>query len=477
MLTTFMRKLVYQGDHGIIRHLMSIMLVIYILHTLLIVPALAILLYDRKGESIFPSFKNRYTLFVVIAVFLVTLFVISIFATNQFHSSIDPVYLLLSESEVADYGFVLYLLVFIFIIGIPTFLMYLSIGMLSNPLSMLLSHKNANGPDLFNTGPIVQYVENEDKASDPEDYITSTEWAGISGVTLSSLQKSLVVEKTHEQTIVIKSEFSKGWVTRMIEGHPKINIQSFGTTGVLIMVYSCFLLICLLSGLYSRIRYGEWNYGLLVLDETQADTLFDRVLYLADEYHLDYIVFVLSFSCLCSWKGKSQLEFVCSWVQYPCFYYSLNPSSNPSYLRYLNTSAVTMLEFTFNNATAVILTLSVISIMAPQYTMFGTQTIGSDGTVCTLRTAAFHPIECELSSVASFLVAAEAQSVVFGYGEIIVCVLLILVVFVVALWPFISSYCIQILPYGISEFFETMNWTRFGSQKKDEGEIVVGDLF
>ena len=136
-----------------------------------------------------------------------------------------------------------------------------------------------------------------------------------------------------------------------------------------------------------------------------------------------------------------------------------------------------MLEFTFNNATAVILTLSVISIMAPQYTMFGTQTIGSDGTVCTLRTAAFHPIECELSSVASFLVAAEAQSVVFGYGEIIVCVLLILVVFVVALWPFTSSYCIQILPYGISEFFETMNWTRFGSQKKDEGEIVVGDLF
>ena len=37
-----------------------------------------------------------------------------------------------------------------------------------------------------------------------------------------------MVEKTHEQTIVIKSEFSKGWVTRMIEGHPKINIQSFG---------------------------------------------------------------------------------------------------------------------------------------------------------------------------------------------------------------------------------------------------------
>ena len=38
----FIIRLVYQGDHGIIRHLMSIMLVIYILHTLLIVPALAV---------------------------------------------------------------------------------------------------------------------------------------------------------------------------------------------------------------------------------------------------------------------------------------------------------------------------------------------------------------------------------------------------------------------------------------------------
>lgn len=135
-----------------------------------------------------------------------------------------------------------------------------------------------------------------------------------------------------------------------------------------------------------------------------------------------------------------------------------------------------MLIFAFNNATAVILTLSVVSIMAPQYTMFGTQTI-ADSSICTLRTAAYYPVECELSSVSSFLVAAEAQSIVFGFGEIIVCILLILVVFIVALWPFISSYCMQVLPYGFSEFFETMNWTRFGTQRKDESEIVVGDLF
>ena len=40
--TYLIGRLVYQGDHGIIRHFMSIMLVIYILHTLLIVPALAV---------------------------------------------------------------------------------------------------------------------------------------------------------------------------------------------------------------------------------------------------------------------------------------------------------------------------------------------------------------------------------------------------------------------------------------------------
>lgn len=46
------------------------------------------------------------------------------------------------------------------------------------------------------------------------------------------------------------------------------------------------------------------------------------------------------------------------------------PLRNPSYLRYLNTSAVTMLEFTFNVATAVIQILSMMSIMAPQVRLF-----------------------------------------------------------------------------------------------------------
>lgn len=38
----------------------------------------------------------------------------------------------------------------------------------------------------------------------------------------------------------------------------------------------------------------------------------------------------------------------------------------PTWLQYMNTHSVTMLEFTLNAATAVIMTLSFISIMAPQ---------------------------------------------------------------------------------------------------------------
>lgn len=38
----------------------------------------------------------------------------------------------------------------------------------------------------------------------------------------------------------------------------------------------------------------------------------------------------------------------------------------PTWLQYMNTHSVTMLEFTLNAATAVVMTLSFISIMAPQ---------------------------------------------------------------------------------------------------------------
>ena len=39
---------------------------------------------------------------------------------------------------------------------------------------------------------------------------------------------------------------------------------------------------------------------------------------------------------------------------------------HPTWLQYMSTRSVTMLEFTFNAATAVVMTLSFISIMAPQ---------------------------------------------------------------------------------------------------------------
>ena len=114
--------------------------------------------------------------------------------------------------------------------------------------------------------------------------------------------------------------------------------------------------------------------------------------------------------------------------------------------------------------------------MLSLYTMFGTQTLPDGVTMCTLRNAEQYPVNCELSAVASFFVAAESQTMVFGVLEIVVDFFLILVVFVVALWPFISSFCRGVFPLSLVEFFEKMNWTRFGSPKKEE-EVVIGDLF
>ena len=113
--------------------------------------------------------------------------------------------------------------------------------------------------------------------------------------------------------------------------------------------------------------------------------------------------------------------------------------------------------------------------------MFGTQappsSVSSTHPVCTLANAHLYPIECQLSSVSSFLIAAESQTIVFGFIEIVACILMIIVVFVEAVWPFIAPYCSRILPLGLVEYFETMNWTQFGAKKQDESEVVVGDLF
>lgn len=50
--------------------------------------------------------------------------------------------------------------VFIYLIGVPTFILYSAIGMLSSPLSVLVAIKSPEkGPDLFTSGPVVQYVD------------------------------------------------------------------------------------------------------------------------------------------------------------------------------------------------------------------------------------------------------------------------------------------------------------------------------
>ena len=50
---------------------------------------------------------------------------------------------------------------------------------------------------------------------------------GLGGTSIASLQKSLIDAKPHKQKqdIVIRSEFNKGWVTKLIEHHPLVHIQ------------------------------------------------------------------------------------------------------------------------------------------------------------------------------------------------------------------------------------------------------------
>lgn len=50
----------------------------------------------------------------------------------------------------------------------------------------------------------------------------------MSGTSIAALQKSLIDAKPHKQKqdIVIRSEFNKGWVTKMVEQHPQVHIQN-----------------------------------------------------------------------------------------------------------------------------------------------------------------------------------------------------------------------------------------------------------
>ena len=64
--------------------------------------------------------------------------------------------------------------------------------------------------------------------------------------------------------------------------------------------------------------------------------------------------------------------------------------------------------------------------------------------------------------MSSFFVTLDAQTLVFGWLEVLIPFIVLVVVLVVVLWPFVSQYLVNVIPYSAFNFFETMNWMQFG---------------
>ena len=64
-------------------------------------------------------------------------------------------------SEVYDYCYIIYVLVFIYLLGIVPSIFYLSIGLVVSPLSQIIRHhEKSEMNDLFiSSVPIVQYID------------------------------------------------------------------------------------------------------------------------------------------------------------------------------------------------------------------------------------------------------------------------------------------------------------------------------
>lgn len=107
--------------------------------------------------------------------------------------------------------------------------------------------------------------------------------------------------------------------------------------------------------------------------------------------------------------------------------------------------------------------------------MFGIQRYMENNVLydCNLARAYLHKEECQLSSVASFFVAAESQCFVFGIVELVVCILLMVVMLIVAVWPLISQHVMNYIPISIFNFFETTNWSKLN---KNEGTSLTKSL-
>ena len=94
--------------------------------------------------------------------------------------------------------------------------------------------------------------------------------------------------------------------------------------------------------------------------------------------------------------------------------------------------------------------------------MFGTQQVQLEGTstvaACNILLAAQYPVNCELTSVSSFFVAAEAETIVFGIIEIVCCILWFLFILFIMLWPLLSNCLENQLPYSIITLMNSINW-------------------
>ncbi|KAK8827819.1 hypothetical protein WA577_007366, partial [Blastocystis sp. JDR] len=225
--------LVYQGDYEVIKKTMSIMLLLTLLHTFIVFPFLALLDYDKSGDVIFTSFKNRYSLLFSIEFFMVFLMLLGVITDLLLGHSADPVYVLLRQSASDKFPYVTYLLGFGFLIGIPTFLVYFSVGMVAIPIADILNYrrarKNKEASVFDYSGPVVEYVAEEESAeSEPEQYISTLNEAGVNGNSIALLQqsRSRSVPKQTKQTVVIKSHYNEGWVSMVFESHPKVHILS-----------------------------------------------------------------------------------------------------------------------------------------------------------------------------------------------------------------------------------------------------------
>ena len=103
--------------------------------------------------------------------------------------------------------------------------------------------------------------------------------------------------------------------------------------------------------------------------------------------------------------------------------------------------------------------------------MFGMQSTvvgASTTTACNILLSSQNPLNCELTSVSSFFVAAEAETIVFGIVEIVCCCLLLLFILLLGVWPLLSISIAPKLPYAFSAFMNEVNWITLQDRADEE---------